>query len=515
MTLDAAHSLQLQLLTDEELEAAYQAELAELGIVSEEQAQAELDERPAEALEWWSRLEVEHPLATSVLWEKPDAPWDQRRLVASLVEPLVLVLGGNRSGKTYAIIQASLAYALGGDHPAVRAWLEDNDLPRDLIPDGPGEVFMVARTSESSLLYHRLTLDKLLPDSGVTWWGKHAHGPAKLEITVQGYDKPARIWFKSVDAGHGAFKGSEVRFVAISEEPEGEEGKRVMEECLRACSSVGGRVVIEMTPQLGFTWVYEDLYEAKNYNCRVVELDSEHNILVPNHDSLMRWLESLPPEQREMRQRGKFTNLEGLVYPGWTRGTGERWGPGHLCDPFEIPKGWPRFRGGDFGLSSATSIVWAALGDDNTLYVYRYLHEPSPTYQEHARFCRELEKGESIEAGWGDPSSPGESAIEAFNEAGVYFVPADKEVTKGISKVADRLRLWPDGRPRLKIFRGCRVSMPGIPDKKKKPGEVAVTEFETYRWDPKVKIPQPIKKDDHFLDALRYLVVGVDEWLAL
>jgi hypothetical protein len=521
----------LTALSDAELEAAYRAELAALG-VDEADAQAELEERPARALEWWDELRREYPLADAVLWERDDAPWDQRRLVACLVDALTLAVGGNRSGKTYAIIQACLAFALGADHPAVEAWLVDNELPAGLVPDGPGEVFMVARTHESSILYHRLTLDKLLPATGCTWRGKHANAPASLEIAVPGYDQPARIWFKAIDQGHGAFKGSEVRFVAISEEPEGLEGRRVLEECLRGCSSVGGRVVLEMTPQLGFTWVYEDLYEARHYDCRVVELDSEHNMMVPDHASLMRWLESLPPEQRAMRQKGKFTNLEGLVYVGWTRGTGERFGPGHLCEPFDIPADWPRFRGGDFGLSDATSIPWIARGDDDTLYVYRYLHEPSPTFEEHAKWVASLEAllGDTIEGAWGDPSSPGESAIETFSTAGVGFGVANKEVLGGISKVAERLRLRPDGRPRIKLFTGlqpkdaalippeyvisgCRVGMPGI--LKRKPGNVAVSELEAYRWDPKVKVPQPIKKDDHFLDALRYVVVGIDEWGSL
>jgi hypothetical protein len=512
----------LALLSDEEIELEYQRELASLGIASEEQAHQQLDLEPADDLEAWSRLELEHPLATSVLWQAPDQPWDQRRLVAALHGPLSLVLGGNRSGKTYAILQFCVASALGGDHPAVRAWLADNDLPPDLIPDGPGEVIMATPTAAQSIQLHRQKLDLLLPDSGKVWYGMQAAtAGARVEIEVPGYSRPARIWFKSYDQKHRSFKGSEIRLAALTEEPEDEEGKLILQECERGVSSVGGRVVLEMTPQLGFTWVYDDLYmNGTEKNPAVVELDSEFNTMVKDHAGLMDWLNKLTPEQRAMRQKGKFTNLEGLIYKSWTRGSTERFGYSSVCTPFDIPRNWPRFRGGDFGMSDATCIVWGALGDDNTLYVYRYLHEPSPTYQEHAAWVRQLEvdqrklTGETIEAGWGDPSSGGESAIEAFNRAEVYFHVADKEVNKGISMVAERLRLL-DGRPRLKLFTGCRVGMPGIDEKRKKPGDVAVTEMETYRWDPKVRVPQPIKKNDHFCDALRYLVVGVDAWRAL
>jgi hypothetical protein len=480
-------------LTDDELAEAYQLELDRLGLT-----ESELVEETATAIETYSRLEVEFPLAVATLWQQPEAPCDQRRLVASLVHSLTLALGGNRSGKTYAIKEAAVAFALGGDHPAVMAWLEDNDLPRDLIPDGPGHVALVAQSAPDSMRYHRRDVDALLPRGGKQSWSLGAPQEARIECVVPGYDRPAVLWFKSIDQGHRSFKGSEFRFVAISEEPEGEEGRLVLDECMRGCSSVGGRVVIEMTPQLGFTWVHEELVEKRKYGAAVIEIDTTHNVMLPDYGSVMRWLDSLSPEERAMRQRGQFVDRRGLVYAEWSRGDGDRWGPGNLCEPFEIPADWPRFRGADFGLVNPTAVVWGALGDDGTLYVYREHYGAGPTYAEHGDLVRLAEAGEVIQAGWGDPSAP--AAMSEWASLDVYLDPADNAVSSGISQVRDRMRRRSDGRPRLKVFRTCTE---------------LVREVEGYRWDPRLKVPMPVKKNDHACDALRYMVVGIADWLGL
>jgi hypothetical protein len=498
-------------LSDIELETAYLDELRKLGITSEAQAVVELDQVAAHDLEVWSRVAYEYPLADAILWEKEDAPWDQRRLVASLTGHLSLVLGGNRSGKTYAILERTVAEALGGDHPAVIAWLEANDLPRDLIKPGPARVWLVAQTAGTSIEFHRLTIEKLLPAFGKHWRSQSNAEEASVEIDVPGYDEKAVIVFKSVDQEQRSFKGSNVRWVAISEEPEGDKGRLVLEECLRGTAACGGRVVIECTPQHGFTWVWDDLYEKRLYNCKVIELDSEHNVLVEDHAALMSWLESLPPEQRAMRQKGKFTDLKGLIYPSWARGDGSRSGMGHLCKPFDIPKDRPRFRGGDWGLVLPTVVLWGFLDDDDTLYLYRcYYLANGGSYDHHARNAAALEvvdevledgrtvqRREPIEMGWGDPSEP--KAFEAMASLELYFALADNDVQGGFSAVHERLRIRPDGRPRLKVFDTEEM-------------RPLIKEIEGYRRDPKRNDGAPIKKNDHAMDALRYLCMGIKVW---
>lgn len=408
----------------------------------------------------------------------------------------------HNSGKTYAILLLSVAFALGGDHPAVRAWVRDNDLPADLIPDGPGQVCLVAQTGSVSISLHRKPIEALLPSHGVQTWMLNTPVEARVEIAVPGYSRPATIWFKSCDQGHRKFKGSELRFAAITEEPEGNEGRLILDELMRGASSVGGRVVLDMTPHNGMTWVYDDLYQARRYDCRVIELDTTHNVLVPDYESVQRWLASLTEEERQIRQRGQFVDRKGAIFVEWTRGTGDRWGPGHVCDEFVPDPDWPRFRAADFGLDDPTAVLWGALGDDGTLYVYAEYYERGRTYGDHADAVtarsRELDGDVGYRESVGDPSAGGQAAAEVWREHGLYFDPADREVEAGISRVRQRMALRPDGRPRLKVFRCCTN---------------LIREIEAYRWDPTTR--RPIKRGDHTVDALRFLDGAVDAWRRL
>lgn len=247
---------ELEQLSDEDLREAYMAALAELGIDSELAARQVLDVETAELVEELSRIEAFYPLAAAALWVAEEQPYDQRRLVLAVVtNALTLVLGGNRSGKTFAILELLVAYALGGDHPAVRAWLEDNRLPLDLVPSGPGECYAVALSASASQKLHRREILPLLPDNAV-WYGFNGLDEARVEIPVTGYATTATIWFKSCRQGHESFKGGKPRFVAISEEPsDPDEGRLILAECMRGTSTSGGRMVLKMTPQNGYTWV--------------------------------------------------------------------------------------------------------------------------------------------------------------------------------------------------------------------------------------------------------------------
>lgn len=461
-------------------------------------------------MRWYTANLYAFPLAFEVLWRNDDAPWDQARALEAVCRDKVhvgLIRGGNRSGKTYAGKELCAAMALGGDHPAVKVWLSDNGLPEDMIPPGPGVCVMVAQSAADSVRYHREDVGRMLPPEGVYWYNKNAHMEARVYIDVPGYDRQGVIYFKSVDQGHRKYKGMQCRYIDIDEEPEGLEGKLVFDECLRATAAEGGLVVLTMTPQSGQTWVYQDIEKAGKHNSVVIELDALHNTTVKDRDALAAWLDALDDDQKEMRRFGRFVHREGLVYPMFVRGDSSRYGPGHMCEPFDIPEDWLRFRSADFGLSLPTVVLWGAVGDDNTLYIYRGHYMGGISYEAHAERIHELQgdvktdgkwvDGEPIEASWGDPGDTGKEAMRIWAEEDLYFSNATKHVKEGISRVIERMTLRPDKRPRLKVF----TSVPKFVD-----------EIEAYRWNPKMLVPAPIKRHDHVMDALRYLCMGIAEY---
>lgn len=487
-------------LSDSELSAQYIRECARFGVTSEADAERVFEREVYDAFDEEARIVAAYPLAGIHLWRAPDAPWDQHRLVAHIRQPLTLVLGGNRGGKTFAIMNLVIAHALGRDHPMIATWIRDNDLDPLDFPLGPGEVYCVANAASGSIRYHRLDIEHLLPAAGCHWRNKEAQTEASVEITVPGYRRTARIWFKSVDQKHRAFKGDEVRFVAISEEPEGDEGKLVLAECLRACSSVGGKVVLEMTPQNGMTWVYDDLVVDRQHNCVLIEIDSDLNTMMPDKASHTRWLDGLTPEERAMRQFGRFTDRRGLVYQHWARGDGREAGVAHVIEPFVIPAAWARFRGGDWGQTkkNGTGALWLAVGPDDTHYIYReYYLADEPSYRVHATNVRALEpRSEAITGAWADHT---QEAIDEFAAVGLAYDLADKEVTGGVSRCANQL-LPVGGKARLKVFNTCTRF---------------IWEIENYRRDPKRKDNAVLKENDHLMDCWRYIENGLEARHAL
>lgn len=456
----------------------------------------------------FERQRKSYPLATSVLWRAPSSSCDQRRsVIAAMRSPVVtVVLGGERSGKSQGLKELTLAMALGGDHPLVRAWRHHNELP-NIIPPGPEQVYAVALTSPDSLRYHRPDFDRLVGDLPHQWRNRHSAGECKLEITVPGYSRPAMIHFKSVDQKARSFQGISLRWVWIDEEPEGEDGKAVYEQCRARVMDQDGRIGISMVPMSGYTWVHDDLVAGGKDRAVHVNLDALDNPYFLSRERAERHYGSMSDDERAIRRFGHFRSRSGAIYPLWDVGDGSRWGTGHVCDDFEIPPDWPRFTGGDFGLSNPTAIVWGAVGDDDTLYVYREYYVANGLmlggYPEHARAAVSMMRRpdgsfEPISSGWGDPSAP--DALADFAVAGLAMNRANNAHKAGYSAVNERLRLRDGNRPRLKVFRSCTNT---------------IREMGGLMKDPKRVDVEQIKRNDHAADALRYLCIGLLEWYGI
>jgi hypothetical protein len=478
----------------------------------------------SDTLDDLSSLAAAYPMAVMPLWVDELDPCDQRRQVISgASHTLTLTGGGNRGGKTLGALMLDVALALGRDHPMIAAWLALNDINPMLIPAGPGDVYVIARSAAKSRDGVRKELAKLLPSTGVSWNGRDALAPAFVRIKCPGYDEPAIIYFGSEDQGHEAYKGGKGRRYHLDEEPSGNEGKLILEECLRGASTSGGNVTISATPQYGRSWVTDELMIKGERGCVYTKIDCLGNYLIPNYQALVHFIESCPTkDEQRMRRFGDVVERGGLVYPMFTRGDGTRFGMGHVCDPFEVPLDWPRFRAADVGLVNATAIGTFAVGDDGTVYLYRERYGPVKdpatgvtlpiTYEEHARGVHEDEGRELVDEGgkkrwrpkkgrpveriyqsWSDPS--GQDAMSIWRGMELYFVNAMRKHDEGYSRVMEFMALRGDNRPRFKIFSTCVHSIRSIEGLSRDPSTGHV-----------------IKKDDHAADMIRYGLNGIASW---
>ena len=176
----------------------------------------------------------------------------------------------------------------------------------------------------------------------------------------------------------------------------------------------------------------------------------------------------------------------------------------HHIAPFPIPDEWRRFRVIDFGFTNPFVCQWWAVDPDERMYLYREIYYTQRTVKVHSAQINRLSEGEFYEATIADHDAEDRATLE---ESDIYTIAADKPVTVGIEEVQERLKVAKDGKPRLFVFRDCRVEVDESLSEVFKP-TCTSDEFGGYVWMPtkdgRPNKDEPLKLNDHGMDALRY-----------
>jgi PBSX family phage terminase large subunit len=185
---------------------------------------------------------------------------------------------------------------------------------------------------------------------------------------------------------------------------------------------------------------------------------------------------------------GKWVLAEGMVYDEYDPGL-------HLFDKMELPEGWVRVRAIDYGYTNPFVCLWGAIDYDGRLYIYDEHYQPRMLIKEHA----DAVKARGGAYAWTVADHDAQDNAEMRNQ-GVQTKNAKKDVIEGIQKVKARMKVQGDGFPRLFISRACRN---------------LVKELGLYSWaSPKMgrsELEEPVKANDHAMDALRYMVMEIDK----
>lgn len=250
--------------------------------------------------------------------------------------------------------------------------------------------------------------------------------------------------------------------------------------------------------QLGYAWV-SSTPRGKNWLWQVFVRDNQSN---PDYalfqaktadnrfldDAIVQaWTQSYTGDFARQELDGEFVAYEGLIYAEFDRAL-------HVTT--RRPEQFSRILAGvDWGLTNPGVILVGGLDYDGRLFVLyeEYArNRPIDAWTQTAVQLRDLWE---IEAFYCDPS--GSDYIADFERAGLRAVKASNTVNTGIQRVKARLTRQTDGLPRLFIH-------PSLVH--------TIEEFENYRWATGRYGPmdKPLKVNDHTLDALRYLVMGVD-----
>ena len=190
--------------------------------------------------------------------------------------------------------------------------------------------------------------------------------------------------------------------------------------------------------------------------------------------------DSAEPHLRAARTEGTPSLGAGAIYPIPLEEI--------LVDPFKVPEYWFRSYGMDVGWNR-TAVCWAA-HDRDTDVVYLYAEHYRAMAEPSSHVAAVKARGEWI-PGVIDPASigkgqrDGRQLIMEYQTLGLNLTIAENAVEAGIQMVWNRLATG-----RLLIFRSMRNWQ---------------SEYKLYHRNPEGLI---VKKNDHLMDATRYLVIS-------
>lgn len=229
-------------------------------------------------------------------------------------------------------------------------------------------------------------------------------------------------------------------------------------------------------------------------------------------------LAGLPADERRALLEGDWDVFAGQRFAAWRRDT-------HVIDPEDLPiplgVGVPRAIGIDYGLDAPFCALWGAMFSDGLIVIYRELYQAGLTAPEQAALVaaaeadgeRDPQAGRTIPvaldpASWArnplvklpgapplpDRPPPGSIADAYRQRLGAAVIKANNDRLAGVSLVADKLRVRPDGLPRLLVCSTCHHlirTLPALPRSATNPEDVDT------------------RAEDHAYDALRYLLMSL------
>lgn len=236
--------------------------------------------------------------------------------------------------------------------------------------------------------------------------------------------------------------------------------------------------------------------------------DAESGVWSPEGEQYMARLDALTGVRYERLRLGKWAAAEGLIYDTFDPAV-------HLHPPIGLPPAaWTRWWSVDFGFTNPfTCQMWAEDGDGR-LYLYKELYMTGRLVEDHARQLLAL-----VKRGDGHRADAMPRAIICDHDAegratlerglGRSTVAAHKSVLEGIEAVKARLKVQRDGKPRLYVCRDALAERDQVLADAKKP---CCTQDEVleYVWNDKSKKEEPLKQNDHGMDAMRYVVAAID-----
>lgn len=232
-------------------------------------------------------------------------------------------------------------------------------------------------------------------------------------------------------------------------------------------------------------WLYKFFFECTEEQKKEREvylMTPYDNPYLPKN--YIKYLEqTLTGARRQRLLFGKWVQAEGTIYESFDFSK-------HLVDASKflpIKDYKAIYFGADSNFPLPRAAVLAGIRGDGYVDILDEFYQENAHVEDLIEWLVKWQKQrEWTLYGYHDPSNP--TAIDKINRTqGISCEKADNEVIEGISEVERHL-----SNNLIRINKTC-VNM--------------IREFQSYRW--KKKGEEPVKKDDHLMDALRYLLQSI------
>lgn len=277
---------------------------------------------------------------------------------------------------------------------------------------------------------------------------------------------------------------------------------------VRLADYKGADTLFTMTPQKGMSWMFDAIWEpwqkGELRHGMVVQVSMDDNPYLAEEEKEIA-LEGYSKEELEARKEGRFVHFHGMIYGEFSRSR-------HVMPEVEVlPDQCRIYVGIDPGMRHMAAVVWCYLTPDDEMVVFDELALKGYTVSQVADAIRlRNQRWGQVQADgtviplkvdWSviDPSArniehiTGRSIQMEFADHQIVTILGQNSVTAGINRIKERLQ-----NDRLHIAANCKT---------------LIDQFRRYRWATPTRTEnepkeQPVKADDHLLDALRYVVMS-------
>jgi len=262
---------------------------------------------------------------------------------------------------------------------------------------------------------------------------------------------------------------------------------------------------ITVTPLLDISWEYDTLYvpgKKGSATIGVHEVSTSENIYV-SEAQMSILTDGMGDAEREARLTGHFMQQHGTIFKG-------AFTHKNIIPPIIHSDTWPLFNkwgciaGFDHGFTNPTAVLLALFDQEGKIVIIDEYYETGRIVSENAaalkKWFKSVKTPEYISADPSirnkDPISGGSILIE-YAENGIYLSLANNDVDAGIARLRGRFK-----NEQLLITSNC---------------ERLIWELERYQYAKYVNRKtaernnikeQPLKKNDHAIDALRYVIMS-------